>query len=113
MINALMDSLVSKRWYFFAITSAILLTVSLQIAHMAFNGNVKVMFDENDKHYQRLLELETTYEDSNYLVVLFQPANKNVFEEQSLKQLHGLLQANEQLPYVQRVDALPTIRALL
>ena len=107
MINALMDSLVSKRWYFFAITSAILLTVSLQIAHMAFNGNVKVMFDENDKHYQRLLELETTYEDSNYLVVLFQPANKNVFEEQSLKQLHGLLQAIEQLPYVQRVDALP------
>lgn len=105
-MNNLITSLVQNRWPYFIASITLLILLSFQIAHMAFNGNVKVMFDENDPHFQRLKQLEHQYIESSYLVFLFQPEDKNIFSHHSLDQLQTLSQAIANLPYVQRTDSL-------
>ena len=98
--------LVQKRWRYFLGTLALLILLSGQLLHMAFNGNVNVMFDEEDPYYQRLQQLNQDYIESHYLVVLIKPGDEPIYSNQALHIIGELSDALWQLPYVVRVDSL-------
>ena len=98
--------LVQKRWRYFLGTLALLILLSGQLLHMAFNGNVNVMFDEEDLYYQRLQQLNQDYIESHYLVVLIKPGDEPIYSNQALHIIGELSDALWQLPYVVRVDSL-------
>ena len=98
--------LVQKRWRYFLGTLALLMLLSGQLLHMAFNGNVNVMFDEEDPYYQRLQQLNQDYIESHYLVVLIKPGDEPIYSNQALHIIRELSEALWQLPYVVRVDSL-------
>lgn len=102
----MLQHLVEKRLQYFLGTLFVLVVLSTQLLHMAFNGNVNVMFDENDTHFQRLKQLNEKYIESNYLIVLFQPANHKIYSQEALTGVKELTQALWQLPYTVRVDSL-------
>lgn len=106
MIDGLIALLIRRRLLFAGITLALIGILGSQLLHMAFNGNIKVMFDANDAHYQQLQLLEEEYAESNYLVMLYAPADHDVYSQQSLTSLKTLTDRLWQLPYVMRVDAL-------
>ncbi|MCK5792138.1 MAG: hypothetical protein KAH34_14910, partial [Ketobacter sp.] len=102
----MLNHLVEKRWYYFTATLLLLLALSSQLLHMVFNGNVNVMFDEDDPHFQRLQQLDRQYAESNYLIVLFQPPQHSVYNNQALQITRELTDALWQLPHTIRVDSL-------
>ena len=102
----MVNHLVTRRWFYFSGTLLLLLLMSSQLLHMVFNGNVNVMFDPDDAHYQRLQELNHNYTETNYLVVLLEPNGGNVYTEQTLRIIQELTEALWQLPHVVRVDSL-------
>jgi len=102
----MLQHLVHKRLYYFIGTLILLLALSSQLLHMVFNGNVNVMFDEDDVHFQRLKQLDQQYIESNYLIVLFEPANKDIYSPESIKAIEELTQELWQLPHTIRVDSL-------
>ena len=105
-VHGLVELLVAKRLRFFVFTVLLLIVSSSQMLHMAFNGDVNVMFDHEDPYYLRMEKINESYIDSNYLVVLFQPSDANPFSKQSLLAIQSLTAAMWQLPYVVRVDSL-------
>lgn len=102
----MLQHLVEKRLQYFIGTLLLLMVLSSQLLHMVFNGNVNVMFDEDDVHYQQLKQLNQTYAESNYLIVLFEPSSRNVYSQQSIDIIKELSQSLWELPYVIRVDSL-------
>ncbi|MBA53916.1 MAG: hypothetical protein CMK89_05620 [Pseudomonadales bacterium] len=102
----MLTHLVAKRWYYFLGTLTLLILLSGQLLHMAFNGNVNVMFDEDDPYYQRLQQLNQDFIESHYLVVLIKPGNETIYNNEALRIIRELSDAMERLPHVVRVDAL-------
>ncbi|MEE2733670.1 MAG: MMPL family transporter [Pseudomonadota bacterium] len=102
----MIEHLVRRRWWYCVGTFLVMVLLSSQLLHMVFNGNVNVMFDEDDPHYQRLQQLNQQYIDSNYLVLLFKPARGSVFDNDNLHIIRELTEALWQLPHVVRVDSL-------
>ncbi|MGC1508877.1 efflux RND transporter permease subunit [Ketobacter sp.] len=98
--------LVERRRIYFIASITLLLLLSSQLAQMAFNGDVKVMFDKDDPHYQRLQQLDTDYVDSNYLVILFEPADKNIYRKDNLVVVEALTNALWKLPYTVSVESI-------
>jgi predicted RND superfamily exporter protein len=97
--------LIRHRLYYFIGTFLVLMTLSSQLLHMVFNGNVNVMFDEENTHFQRLKQLDQQYIESNYLIILFEPAEGSVYQRKSLKIVEELTEALWQLPFAVRVDS--------
>lgn len=91
----------------------LLVVAALQMMHMAFNGDIKVMF-EKDNHYLQLLEqFDERYQQSSYLLILVEPADRNIYSRDNLHLIDGITRAAAQLPHVARVDSLtnyPRIR---
>lgn len=102
----MLKHLVEKRWYYFLGTLTLLILLSGQLLHMAFNGNVNVMFDEDDPYYQRLQQLNQDYIESHYLVVMIKPGNEVIYNNSAINIIRELSEALWQLPYVVRVDSL-------
>jgi len=73
-LDRLMEHVVDKRIFYFFLSIVVLLATSSQIANMAFNGDLKVMFDKNDPYFKRLEILDDTYLQSKYLVFLIDPS---------------------------------------
>lgn len=102
----MLNHLVDKRWHYFFATLVLLLVLSSQLLHMVFNGNVNVMFDEDDRYFQRLQQLDHEYAESNYLIVLFQPPGSSVYDAQAMQITRELTAALWQLPHTVRVDSI-------
>lgn len=105
-MNRFLEHLVEKRWRYFIATLAVLLLTSTQLLHMAFNGNVNVMFDPDDPYFKQLEQLNEQYLESEYAIVLFEPASKNVFSADSIQAIQELTRRLWELPYTVRVDSL-------
>ncbi len=98
--------LVRLRARYFAVTVLILLALSSQLLHMAFNGDINIMFDENDPYLKRLQTIDKTYQQSQFLILLIQPENKQVFTPESLSMIEKLTKDSWQLPYSIRVESI-------
>lgn len=106
MMAGLMHHLVRYRIRYAAATALLLLFSCFQLAHMAFNGDINVMFDRNDPYLIRLHELHDTYEESAYLLMLVEPANRDVFSPEGMRLVRVVTDKAALLPYAQRVDSL-------
>ena len=98
--------LVEYRIRYLVGTLAVLLLTSTQLMHMAFNGDIKVMFDRHDPYMLRLKQLDKTYQQSQYLLIMVEPRSHSIFTRDSLQMLQALTTAAGQLPYSQRVDSI-------
>lgn len=86
-------------------TALVLLLSSTQLAHMAFNGDINVMFDPEDPYRVRLQTLEETYQQSQFLLLVVEPANGAVFSHDSIEMLRDLTERAAGLPHAMRVDS--------
>ena len=80
---------------------------------MAINGNVNVMFDADDPYFQQLNSINEQYVESNYAIVLFEPADKAIFDVDTITAIKELTDAMWQIPYSIRVDSLTNHQQLM
>src|SRR5690606_12645445 len=106
IMPGLIHHLVNFRIRYAVATALLLLFSCFQLAHMAFNGDINVMFDRNDPYLIRLQELHDTYEESAYLLMLVEPANRDVFSPEGMRLIQTVTGEAALLPYAQRVDSL-------
>ena len=105
-MNGFIAHLVRFRLKYAMGTLLILMLSSSQLAHMAFNGDINVMFDRNDPYLIRLKTLDDTYEQSQYLLLLIEPANHDVFSLESMEMLQIATEQAAALPHALRVDSI-------
>lgn len=102
----LIEHLVRRRLAWLTGTLLLLVLFGTQILHMAFNGDLKVMFDK-DNHYLQLLEqFDVRYQQSNHLLILVEPADQAVFRVENLQALEQISAEASRLPHAVRVDSL-------
>jgi hypothetical protein len=104
-MHALIGHLVRWRLRYALATLLLLLVSSTQVAHMAFNGDINVMFDRDDPYRIRLQELESTYQQAQFLLILVKPPNGAVFTPDSIGLIRDLTERAAQLPHAVRVDS--------
>lgn len=104
-VQAVIEHLVRWRFRYALVTLLLLLVSSTQVAHMAFNGDINVMFDRDDPYRIRLQELESTYQQAQFLLLLVKPPNGTVFTPDSIALIRDLTERAAQLPHAVRVDS--------
>ena len=104
----LIEHLVRQRLKWLIGTLIVLALAASQMLHMAFNGDIKVMF-EKDNHYLKLLEqFDERYQQSSYLLIMLEPADRNIYSSANLKLIDRITRAAAELPHAVRVDSLTT-----
>lgn len=104
-MRGLIDHLVRRRFRYALATLLILAMSSSQLAHMAFNGDINVMFDPQDPYRIRLQEVDRTYQQSQFMLILLEPADGRVFTVPGIELIRYATENAQQLPYAVRVDS--------
>lgn len=104
----LIEHLVRQRLKWLVGTLVVLALAASQMLHMAFNGDIKVMF-EKDNHYLKLLEqFDDRYQQSSFLLIMLEPADRNIYTSDNLRLIDRITRAAGEMPHVVRVDSLTT-----
>lgn len=104
----LIEHLVRQRLKWLIGTLLVLALAASQMLHMAFNGDIKVMF-EKDNHYLKLLEqFDERYQQSSYLLIMLEPADRNIYSSDNLRLIDRITRSAAELPHAVRVDSLTT-----
>ena len=98
--------LIKFRWMFFLVS---LVVVGLSInglQHFFFDSSPRIYFNDNNKSYERFLEMEDTYGRIYRIFIMVSAKEDDIFRPDHLEALQKLTDESWTLPFVRRVDSL-------
>ncbi len=106
MLKTYMDWLIKFRWIALTITLVIVGFLSSGGRFLSFTNDYQVFFGENNPQLAAFNDLQDTYAKNDNVLIMLEPADQNVFSNDTLQAVATLTEMAWQTPYSTRVDSL-------
>nr|VFK01633.1 MAG: hypothetical protein BECKH772B_GA0070898_102403 [Candidatus Kentron sp. H]VFK01902.1 MAG: hypothetical protein BECKH772A_GA0070896_102462 [Candidatus Kentron sp. H]VFK05086.1 MAG: hypothetical protein BECKH772C_GA0070978_102353 [Candidatus Kentron sp. H] len=101
----LSEWIIGHRWWFLVLPPLIVLGLATGIRNLAFAGDYRVFFSEDNPQLHAFDRLEKTYSQDDNVIFLLIPQDGNVFSREMLAAVEELTERAWQIPYSLRVDS--------
>lgn len=93
-------------WWVISISLVLVASAGSGIQHLELNNNYRVFFSKDNPELLAFDTIQNTYNKSDNLMFVVEPANSNIFTQENLQAIIELTEKAWQLPYSNRVDSI-------
>jgi predicted RND superfamily exporter protein len=105
-VTSLGDFVTRYPWRVIFITLVLVISAGSGIQHLEFDNNYRIYFSKNNPQLLAFDAIQNTYNKSDNLMFIVEPANGDIFTKNNLQAIVELTETAWQLPYSSRVDSL-------
>lgn len=98
--------LIRYRWFAICLTLVIVGALATGTRFLSFTSDYRVFFDESNPQLIAFNELQETYARNDNVLIMLEPADGNVFSQDTLNAVINLTENAWQTPYNSRVDSI-------
>lgn len=106
MLRSYMDWLVKFRWIAILITLVVVGALASGGRFLSFTSDYQVFFGESNPQLAAFNDLQDTYSKNDNVLIMLEPADGEVFNQDTLQAIVTLTDLAWQTPYSSRVDSL-------
>ncbi len=106
MLRTYMDWLIKFRWIAILITLVVVGALASGGRFLSFTSDYQVFFGESNPQLAAFNELQDTYSKNDNVLIMLEPADGEVFNQDTLQAVVALTELAWQTPYSSRVDSL-------
>ena len=106
MLRTYMDWLIKFRWIAILITLVVVGALASGGRFLSFTSDYQVFFGESNPQLAAFNELQDTYSKNDNVLIMLEPADGEVFNQDTLQAVVTLTDLAWQTPYSSRVDSL-------
>lgn len=106
MLKTYTDLVLKFRWIAIVITLVVVAILSSGGRFLSFTSDYQVFFGESNPQLAAFNDLQDTYAKNDNVLIMLEPADGNVFTQDTLQAVVELTELSWQTPYSSRVDSL-------
>lgn len=97
---------IRRRWWVIAMVTIMVILAASGARHIEFSNNYRIFFGKDNPELLAFETFQATYTKNDNILIVVQPADKNVFQSRVTQAVEKITAAAWQIPFAIRVDSI-------